>query len=83
MVWKRQDPQRDKSTFNQIPKIIEGKKGIGRVEATVVNENKPNVIPDDDDEPISKVRRKEDSTTHFDLPAAIRPDSFQQNEEQL
>ena len=50
---------------------------------TVLNENKANVMPDDDDESISEAWRKEDSTSNFDSPNVTGPDPFQQNEEQL
>ena len=74
--WKRQDPQRDGSIFNQIPETIEDKPGVDKIELTVLNESKANVSPDDDDEFISEAGKKEDSTSNFDSPNVTGPDPF-------
>ena len=77
MDWKRQDPQRDGSIFNQMPELIEEKPGVDEVEVTVLNKSKPNVISDDeddDDESISEAGRKENSTSNFDSQPV--PDPF-------
>ena len=65
MDWKRQDPQRDGSIFNQIPETIEDKLGVDEVEVTVLNESKANIIPDGDDDSISKAGKREDSTSNL------------------
>ena len=65
MGWKKQDPQRDGSIFNQIPEMTEDKPGVDEVEVTVLNKNIANVIPDDDDKSISEAGRKDDSKILF------------------
>ena len=67
MDWKRQDPQRNGSIFNQVPELVKEKPGIDEVE--IVRMNEPHEIPDEaDGESVPEAGRKGDSASDPDAP---------------